>query len=70
MVERSKTRTFAGIVSRVRNKLEDWKDKLLSQAGIEVLLKAVVQAIPTYCMSVFQFPKSLCSQLHTLMNRF
>jgi len=70
MVGHSKTRTFAEIVSRVRKKLEDWKDKFFSQAGREVLLKAVVQAISAYCMSVFQLPKSLCSQIHTLMNRF
>lgn len=70
MVGRSKTRTFAGIVSRIRKKLEDWKDKFLSQAGIKIILKAVVQAIPAYCMSVFQLPKSLCSQIHSLMNWF
>jgi hypothetical protein len=70
MVGRSKTRIFAGIVSRVRKKLEDWKDKFLSQVGREILLKVVVQAIPAYCMSVFQLPKSLCSQIHSLMNRF
>jgi hypothetical protein len=70
MVGRSKTRTFASIVSQVRKKLEDWKDKFFSQVGREVLLKAVAQVIPTYCMSVFQLSKPLCAQIHTLMNRF
>jgi len=70
MVGRSKTRTFASLVSKVRKKLEGWKERFLSQAGREILLKAVVQAIPTYAMSVFQLPKTLCKQLNSLMSNF
>jgi hypothetical protein len=70
MVGRQKKQTFAGILGRVRRKLDGWKEKFLSQAGKEVLLKAVVQAIPTYSMSIFQLPKSLCRELNSLMNRF
>jgi len=33
-------------------------------------LKAVVQAIPTYSMSVFQLPTTLCKDLQGLMQRF
>jgi hypothetical protein len=42
----------------------------LSQAGKEILLKAVVQAISTYCMSVFLLPVTLCKEINTLMQRF
>jgi hypothetical protein len=38
--------------------------------GKEILIKAIVQAIPTYCMSVFLLPMSLCRELNMLMQRF
>jgi len=69
-VGRSKTHTFAGILNMVRKKLDGWKEKFISQAGKEVLLKPVVQAIPMYSMSVFKLPKTLLKQLNSLMNRF
>jgi hypothetical protein len=70
MVGRSRTAAFKGIIDKVWKKLQDWKLKLLSQAGKEVLLKAVIQAIPTYCMSVFLLPKTLCSEINSLMQHF
>jgi hypothetical protein len=69
-VGRSKLKTFASIESRVRKKLDGWKEKCLSQAGKEILIKAVVQVIPTYSMSVFQLPKALCKSLNSLVSRF
>jgi len=47
LVGRSKTKIFAGIESRVRKKLDGWKEKFISQASKEIFIKAVVQAIPT-----------------------
>jgi len=70
LVGRSKYKTFYGIRNRVSKCFDGWKERFLSQAGKEVLLKAVVQAISTYSMSVFWLPKSLCSQLNSLMSKF
>jgi hypothetical protein len=64
LVGRSKTRTFACIENRVRKKVDGWKEKFLSQAGKEVLLKVVIQAIPAYSISVFQLLKTLCNNLN------
>jgi hypothetical protein len=70
LVGRSRIREFQNIVDRVKRRLNDWKNKFLSQASKEVLLKTVIQAIPTYCMSTFLLPKELCQELNSLMQRF
>ena len=44
--------------------------KFLSKAGKEILLKVVVQAIPSYTMGVFLIPLDLCVELERMMNSF
>lgn len=50
---RSRVSSFTGIKGKIWERINGWKEKFLSQAGKEVLLKAVIQAIPNYTMSVF-----------------
>ena len=47
-----------------------WKEILLSRTGIEVLIKAVAQAISTYAMSYFQLPDDLCNELSSIVRKF
>ena len=47
-----------------------WKEKLLSQAGKEVMIKAVIQSIPAYSMSVFRLPTSLCKDIEAMIRKF
>lgn len=69
LVGKSKVREFQSIKDRVWKRLSDWKTKFLWQAGKEILLKAVIQAIPTYNMSVFLLPKALCKEINGLMKK-
>jgi hypothetical protein len=66
----SKVSVFQGIKGIIWATLNGWKDKFLSHAGKEILLKAVIQAIPTYTMSAFQLPKTLCKEINFLMSKF
>jgi hypothetical protein len=59
LVGKSRMGEFKSIIDRVCGGVSDWKTKFLSQAEKEILLKAVVQAIPTYIMSIFLLPKAL-----------
>lgn len=67
MKGKSRIRTFKSIKDRIWSRISNWKMKFLLQAGKEILLKAVVQAIPTYNMSVFKLPKALCRDLNSVM---
>ena len=66
----SKKRIFQSIQDRVWKKLKGWKGQLLSQAGREVLLKAVAQAIPTYAMQCFRIPKSIIEGIERMCRNF
>ncbi|XP_050217409.1 uncharacterized protein LOC126668246 [Mercurialis annua] len=69
-VGRSKREIFNIFLERVWKKLSSWKEKTLSKAAKEVLLKSVIQAIPTYTMSVFKMPLNICSEFQSLMAKF
>ena len=58
------------IKERVWGKLQGWKEKLLSQAGKEVLLKEVGQAIPTFAMSCFKLPIGLYHDIEAMIRKF
>ncbi|XP_021719169.1 uncharacterized protein LOC110686870 [Chenopodium quinoa] len=70
IIGRSKKVVFSCLKERIWKKMQGWKEKLLSQAGREVLIKAVAQAIPTYMMGLFRIPEGLISEIHSMIARF
>ena len=65
-----KKASFNYIKERIWRKLQGWEGKLLSQAGREVLIKAITQAIPTYAMGCFRLPLSLCHEIEAMVKKF
>ena len=50
--------------------MQGWKEMFLSQAGKEVMIKAVVQSIPAYPMGVFKLPIDLCKDIEAMIRKF
>ncbi|KAK3212786.1 hypothetical protein Dsin_017492 [Dipteronia sinensis] len=67
---RHKRKMFADIVDRVWGKVKGWGDRLLSVGGKEVLIKRVIQSIPTYSMGLSRVPKGLIFEIQRLSSRF
>lgn len=67
---RSRAKTFAYLKERVWKKIQGWKEKLLSKAGKDILIKAVAQAIPTFAMSCFDLTKTLCDEISAIICRY
>jgi len=70
MVGRDRNATFAYIKDRVWQKINSWSSKCLSKAGREVMIKFVLQAIPSYVMSNFQLPTTLVNNIEKMTNSF
>ncbi|KAK4254083.1 hypothetical protein QN277_009512 [Acacia crassicarpa] len=67
---RSKAGALAFVRDKIGLKLKGWKQKLLTFAGRETLIKAVANSIPTYPMTCFLFPKKSCIEIDRLVSRF
>ncbi|CAL9225131.1 unnamed protein product, partial [Arabidopsis halleri] len=67
---RRKRDIFSSIVDRIKQRSHSWSTKFLSSAGKQILLKAVLSAMPSYAMSCFKLPASLCKQIQSVLTRF
>ena len=70
LVGKNKRNSFNAIKEKLSKTLVGWKEKLLSKARKEVLIKAVAQSIPTYTMGCFKIPDSLCDDMTSMIRNF
>ena len=47
-----------------------WKEKHISKASREVLIKTMAQAIPTYSMSMFKISKKICDDINSMLDKY
>lgn len=67
---RSKVQSLQWLKDKILRKIQGWKGALLNHAGKEVLIKAVLQAIPAYAMAIIKFPKTFCNQISSKIAQF
>lgn len=69
-MSRNKSAVLGYLKEWVRDKIKGWDKGLLSKGGNEILLKMVAQSLPNYAMSMFLFPKQLCTEIENMMSKF
>ncbi|PNX90290.1 ribonuclease H, partial [Trifolium pratense] len=70
MIGRKKKEVFAFVKDRIWKRINSWRGRALSRAGKEVMIKSVLQAIPSYVMSVYLLPDSTIKDIERMMNSF
>ncbi|XP_010462630.1 PREDICTED: uncharacterized protein LOC104743220 [Camelina sativa] len=67
---RRKSDVFESIVDKIRQRSHSWSSRTLSEAGKQVLLKSVLSSMPSYAMTCFKLPGSLCKRIQSVLTRF
>ena len=67
---KSKFSTFKELQEKVIKRVMGWKEKHISKAGREVLIKTIAQVIPTYSMSIFKIPKLVCDGINSALSKY
>ena len=67
---RSISKAFGYLKERIWKLIQGWKEKFLPRARMEILVKAVAQAILIYAMSFFDITKSLGEEICSMDCRY
>lgn len=70
LIGRNESEILGFIKKRIVGRIQSWNYKFLSGAGKEVLLKSVLQTLPSFAMNVFLLPLGLIKEIERDMNYF
>jgi len=68
--KRSKKVVFSFVMDRIWKKVKGWKERFLTNARNETLIKAVAQAIPNYILSCYKMFVGCCRDIDMILARF
>lgn len=67
---RKKRDISSSTIDRIKQKASSWSNRYLSSAGKMVMLKSVLSPIPSFSMTCFKLPVSLCKRIQAELTRF
>lgn len=67
---RRKKDLFDSIIDRMKQKSLNWSTKFLSTAGKATMIMSVLSPIPSFAMTCFELPASLCKKIQSVLTRF
>lgn len=70
VIGRKKSVILGFLKDKVQSKIRSWDGKNLARSGKEVLVKSVVQTLPTYAMSVFLLPLEITKEIEKALSKF
>jgi hypothetical protein len=70
MIERKKKDIVSYVKDIIWKHINSWRGRALSKAGKEVMIKSVLQAIPSYVMSIYILSDSTIKELGRMINSF
>ncbi|KAJ9557121.1 hypothetical protein OSB04_011735 [Centaurea solstitialis] len=65
-----KVSDYGGLISRVKQRVQNWKMKALSFGGRRQLVISVLQSLQLYWMAIFVFPSSVIHELEVVLRSF
>ena len=65
-----KVADYGVLVTKVRNRILNWKSKFLSLGGRKQLIVSVLQSLQLYWMAIFAFPSTIIHDLEALFRDF
>ncbi|XP_058726215.1 uncharacterized protein LOC131597540 [Vicia villosa] len=70
LIGRSKKATFGYIKDKIWRKINSWRGRPISKAGKKVMIKSVLQSIPSYVMGLFILLDGIVSDIEKMLNSF
>ena len=65
-----KISSWQTVVDKIQDRLNCWKGTCISRAGRLVLIKAVLQSLPIYYLSLFKMPSQVAQEIIKIQRRF